>query len=254
MVELQIASDLHIEYKNDDIPDPLDYITPNADILILAGDIGSLYKINQLEGFLIKICQYFKYVIYVPGNQEYYTFNDHNNHPVGMNILTDRLYKIEQNIQNLFILNKSSIMIEDVCITGCTLWSDLKISIPKFIVRIHGISNEIYTQKFNSDLNYINKMIDHCDKNNYKLVVVTHYCPSYTVTNNCKKKDKYISLYTSNLDYLLDTNKIHTWICGHIHTNFDYKHNEVCTRIVGNQKGKPKDKITDYLKNFVIQI
>ena len=65
MVELQIASDLHIEYKNDDIPDPLDYITPNADILILAGDIGSLYKINQLEGFLIKICQYFKYVIYV---------------------------------------------------------------------------------------------------------------------------------------------------------------------------------------------
>ena len=252
MVELQIASDLHIEYKNDDIPDPLDYIIPSAEILILAGDIGSLYKIDQLEGFLVKTCEYFKYVIYVPGNQEYYTFNEYN--PVGMNILLGRIYKIEQNIKNLFILNKSSIMIEDVCITGCTLWSDLKISIPKFIVRIHGISNEIYTQKFNSDLNYINKMIDHCDKNNYKLVVVTHYCPSYTITNNCKKRDKYISLYTSNLDYLLDTSKIHTWICGHIHMNFDYKHNQIGTRIVGNQKGKAKDKITDYLKNFVVQI
>ena len=252
MVELQIASDLHIEYKNDDIPDPLDYITPSAEILILAGDIGSLYKIDQLEGFLVKTCQHFKYVIYVPGNQEYYTFNEYN--PVGMNILLGSLYNIEQNITNLFILNKSSIMIEDVCITGCTLWSDLKISIPKFIVRIHGISNEIYTQKFKSDLNYINKMIEHCDTNNYKLVVVTHYCPSYTITNNCKKRDKYISLYTSDLDYLLDTNKIHTWICGHIHTNFDYKHNQVGTRVVGNQKGKPKDKITDYLKNFVLQI
>ena len=252
MVELQIASDLHIEYKNDDIPNPLDYITPSAEILILAGDIGSLYKIEQLEGFLVRICEYFKYVIYVPGNQEYYTCNDYI--PVAMNLLLSRLYKIEENIENLFILNKSSIMIDNICITGCTLWSDLKISIPKFIVRIHAISNEIYTQKFNSDLNYINKMIDYCDKNNYKLVVVTHYCPSYTTTNNCKKRDKYISLYTSDLDYLLDTNKIHTWICGHIHTNFDYKHNQNGTRVVGNQLGKPKDKIIDYLKNFVRKI
>ena len=70
------------------------------------------------------------------------------------------------------------------------------------------------------------------------------------------KRDKYISLYTSDLDYLLDTNKINTWICGHIHSNFDFIHNQKQngTRIVGNQKGKPKDKITDYLKNFVIKI
>ena len=167
MVDLQIASDLHIEYKNDDIPDPLDYITPSADILILAGDIGSLYKIEQLEGFLVKLCVHFKYVIYVPGNQEYYTFNEYV--PINMNLLLNRLYKIEQNIKNLYVLNKSSIMIENICITGCTLWSDLKITIPKFIVRIHGINNEIYTNKFNSDLKYIKKMIDYCDNNNFKL-------------------------------------------------------------------------------------
>ena len=254
MVEIQIASDLHIEYKNDDIPNPLDYITPTADILILAGDIGSLYKIEQLEGFLLKLSAHFKYIIYVTGNQEYYMFQEYN--PLGMHLLLDRLYKIEQDISNLYILNKSSIMIENVCITGCTLWSDLKINIPKFIVRINGITNEIYTQKFKTELNYIKKMVDHCDKNNYKMVVVTHYCPTYQVTTNCKKRDKYISLYTSDLDYLLDTNKINTWICGHIHSNFDFIHNQKQngTRIVGNQKGKPKDKITDYLKNFVIKI
>jgi len=171
-----------------------------------------------------------------------------------MNMLLSRLYKIEQNIKNLYVLNKSSIMVENICITGCTLWSDLKISIPKFIVRIFGITDELYTQKFKSDVHYLKKMIDHCDKNNYKLVVVTHYCPSYTTTQNCKKRDRYISLYTSDLDYLLDTNKIDTWICGHIHSNFDYKHNQDGTRVVSNQRGKPKDKITDYLKNFVIKI
>jgi len=37
------------------------------------------------------------------------------------------------------------------------------------------------------------------------------------------------------------------------HANFDYI-SENGTRIVGNQKGKLKDKITDYYKDFVIQI
>ena len=45
MMTIQIASDLHIEYKNDLVPDPLNYLIPSADILILAGDIGSFYKI-----------------------------------------------------------------------------------------------------------------------------------------------------------------------------------------------------------------
>ena len=51
-------------------------------------------------------------------------------------------------------------------------------------------------------------MIDHCDKNNYKLVVVTHYCPSYTITNNCKKRKQRIQIrmrfYTTH-----STNKVH---------------------------------------------
>ena len=101
MVQLQIASDLHIEYKNDEIPNPLDYIIPTAEILILAGDIGSLYKIEQLEGFLIKLSGYFKHIIYVPGNQEYYTINENEQTP--MSILLNKLYKIEQHIKNLFI-------------------------------------------------------------------------------------------------------------------------------------------------------
>jgi len=249
MVEIQIASDLHIEYKNDHIPNPLDYITPTADILILAGDIGSLYKIEQLEGFLLKLSPHFKYIIYVPGNQEYYMFQEYK--PLEMHFLLDRLYKIEQDITNLYILNKSSIMIEDVCITGCTLWSDLKINIPKFIVRINGISNEIYTQKFKTELNYIKKMIDHCNNNNLKLMVVTHYCPTYKALGQHHKR--FSSLYVTNLDYLLNQNKIHTWVCGHIHKNFDFV-TEGGTRVVGNQKGKPKDKINDYLKDFIIEV
>lgn len=252
MLNLQIASDLHIEYKNDEIPEPLNYIIPKADILVLAGDIGSFYKIDQLKGFLEKLCKLFKSVIYVPGNQEYYmTKNDNNFLP--MHVLLDRLYAIEQNINNLIILNQSSIIINDICITGCTLWSKPDIPIPKFIVRIHGMNDNIYLKKHNSDLNYIKKISDYCSKNNLKLIVITHYCPTYKVLDEFKLKDKFISLYTSNLDYLLNSNHIHTWICGHIHKNFDFI-SDKGTRVVGNQLGKSKDNITDYSKEFVIKI
>ena len=94
-------------------------------------------------------------------------------------------------------------------------------------------------------------MIEHCNKNNLKLVVITHYCPSYKALGQSYKR--FPSLYVSNLDYLLSVKKVHTWICGHIHKNFNFI-TEGGTRLVGNQKGKPKDKINDYKKDFVIEI
>jgi UDP-2,3-diacylglucosamine pyrophosphatase LpxH len=72
-------------------------------------------------------------------------------------------------------------------------------------------------------------------------------------TENIKKRDRYVSLYFSNLDNLLTKEKVHTWICGHIHQNFDYITNGG-TRLVGNQYGKPRDNIDDYSKEFLVKI
>ena len=256
MLEYQIVSDLHIEYRNNEIPDPLTLITPESDILILAGDIGSLYKINQLQGFLEKLCVYFKTVLYVPGNHEFYMVPDDTYEPLSIEELYSKLTSLENNISNLYILNQSSVIINNICISGCTLWSKPEIKLPKFIVRIFGMNNYIYEKKFNSDLLYIKNMINYCQNNDLKLVVVTHHCPTYEVlkyNNSRKNNDKFISLYVTNLDYLLDSSKIHKWICGHIHKNFDFITNGG-TRIVGNQKGKPRDNINDFSKNYVIKI
>lgn len=250
-MNIQIVSDLHIEYKNDNIPDPLEFIIPSAKILVLAGDIGSLYKIKQLEGFLLKLCPHFEVVIYIPGNHEYYMTQ--NIQPLPMYKLIDRLFEIEKRIPNLYILNQTSVVIANVCFTGCTLWSNAQVNIPKFIVRIHGMNNEIYRKKFESDVKYINNMIEYCHKNDLKLVVMTHYCPTYEIINEYKKKDKFISLYVSELDHLLDKQKISVWCCGHIHRNFDII-SKGGTRVVGNQRGKPRDKIRDFKKDCVIQI
>ena len=248
MTTYQIVSDLHIEYKNDNDLNPLDFITPTADILILAGDIGSLYKFNQLKTFLEKICPHFKTTLYVPGNHEFYHQDGYEHQD--FYFLTNKLFSLEDNINNLYILQQSYITLEDICIVGCTLWSHSKIIIPKYIVRIRDMNTTIYNEKHLSDLEYIKKMIEWSKNNNKKLVVVTHHCPTSKVLNVNTKKDKFKSLYVSDLDSIIKKENIHTWICGHIHQNFDFEIEG--TRIVGNQRGKPKDRITDFSKSFTM--
>lgn len=248
MTTYQIVSDLHIEYKNNENLNPLDFITPSADILILAGDIGSLYKFNQLKSFLSLICPHFKATLYVPGNHEFYLQDNYES--MSFDALTEKLFTLETFVPKLYILQQSSMVLDDVCIIGCTLWSNSLINIPKFIVRIPDMNTYLYNKKHISDLNYIKGMIELCKMKNMKLVVITHHCPTSKVLNFNTKKDKFRSLYVSDLDYMLNKENVHTWICGHIHQNFDFTTQG--TRVVGNQKGKPKDRITDFSKSFVL--
>jgi len=251
----QIVSDLHIEYKNDDNLDPLDFITPKADILILAGDIGSLYKFKQLKTFLEQICPHFKATIYVPGNHEFYLQDGYK--PQSFDNLNVQFHSLQQQVKKLYILQQASIIINNICFVGCTLWSKCLINIPRYIVRIPDMNTLTYLQKHESDVNFLKKMITwnnnmkNSGQNEYKkLVVITHHCPTEKVLSANTKKDKFKSLYVSDLEYLITNESIHTWICGHIHQNFDFRLKG--TRIVGNQKGKPKDKICDFSKEFLI--
>lgn len=248
-MDFQIVSDLHIETEDTD-PDPLKYITPVCDKLILAGDIGTFYKYNQLYKFIEKICKYFKVVIYVLGNHEYYYCKDSEK----MNYfqIKELIIKLKNSITNLYILDKSSLTINDFCIVGCTLWSNLQLNLPKFIVKIHGMTSESYLKHYINNIHYISYMNNYCKEKNLKLIVITHYVPSYNLLCNYKKENKYASLYASNLDDFIRSSNIHTWIYGHCHYNSNkYIGN---TNMVSNQKGKPKDNIQNYSKEFILKI
>lgn len=251
MISLQIASDLHIEYQNDNIPDPLDFITPSADILILAGDIGSFYKFKQLSIFLEKLCTHFKIVLYVPGNHEWYTVP--NQEPLSWNALENRMKKIERCINNLYILDRSSIRIGNICIVGATLWTNPKYQVPPFIVRINGMRTLEYKQRHLKDLEYLIEMSQYCKRKELKLIIVSHHPPTERVLDGAKKRKKFVSLYANNLDSMLSKDNIAVWICGHTHKNFDFQDENEC-RIVSNQKGKDKDQVNDFCKKFTINV
>lgn len=233
----QIMSDLHIE-KDTATPSTSSLIVPSAPVLILAGDIGHFYKYDQLKEFLVDVASKFEVVVYVLGNHEFYREKDIPE--ISMDEIVTQMKALASEIGNMHILNRDSIRIGDVCISGCTLWSQA-INIPPYIVRINGMNLQKYNEMHRKDLQYINGMIKYCQRENLKLVVVTHHCPSYSVV----KKKRFTSLYASNLDILLDSASIHTWICGHNHSNFDFV-TPNGTRLVSNQRGKPNDKINDF--------
>ena len=249
MSKLQIASDLHIEFNNNDIPDPSDYITPVSNILVLAGDIGSVYKYSQLEGFLKLLCPKFVIVLYIPGNQEYYNIEGIP-HKTMSELYCD-IQSISDAIPNLYILDNNKIVIGDVCIAGCTLWSYPLIQIPKYIVRINNINTSRYKNMFKEDLKFVKETIAHCQEKKLRLIMITHHAPTYDVLVSSNKKDRVYSLYASNLDYLLCKENVETWICGHTHRNFDFI-SPNGTRVVSNQKGKPKDRVTDFRMDFTV--
>lgn len=249
MVKLQIMSDLHIETMQGDLL-VTDFITPSAKILVLAGDIGRIHKYEQLSNFLKQLCPLFEVVIYVLGNHEFYRVDGVK--PKTIPELLEDLEKIRKEIPNLYVLNRDSIIIEDVCIAGCTLWTKSVINVPPFIVRVHEMNTVKYNAMNEADVNYIEDMIKYCSQKKLKLVMVTHHCPTFSM-NSTKKNNHYACLYHNNLDRLMSIDKVHTWIFGHIHKNTDHK-TKRGTRLVTNQKGKPKDKVIDFVKNKVILV
>ena len=248
-LQLQIASDLHLEY---DMPDDFkDIINPIAPILILPGDIGNLYKMDDLRKFITWCCDNFVAVIYIPGNHEYYKCFNLAIEPFYK--LNFRLTELQNEFKNLYILRRQCIEINGIYIAGCTLWSYLKKPfLPLFIVRIKGFNKFKYNEEHRKDLKFIKQIILKSKQDNKKLIIVTHHPPLF-IQSSAKINDPYKSLYFTNLEYLLHKNKVDTWICGHIHKNFDFKSN-YGTRIVSNQKGKIKDKITDFSKEFIINV
>lgn len=125
-MKVQIYSDLHIEFYK-----TFPKIEPLCDILILAGDIGSIYH-NQFKPFFDYVSMNWKKIYYILGNHEYYG----SNHCF---YKTQKKYvEYFTNYDNIFLLDREkSILsindeqeygenrdnIDNVVILGTTLWS-----------------------------------------------------------------------------------------------------------------------------------
>ena len=244
----QIASDIHIEKLYPKKSVITDFIVPSASNLILAGDIGSIYQIETFKIFFMSCKEHFENVIFVPGNNEYYS-------RVGFQQKTFK--ELNEDIQNLcndldiILLNNTYIELDKYIIFGSTWWSavpdalNMRINMEK--------DRHINSDDFNH-LHYVarkslNKVIEM--KGDKKLLVVSHYCPTRLGTMNMHhKKDDFVDLvpyyFASSEKYLKGL--VDVWIFGHTHVFRDFLFNGDHTRIISN--ADPRKKF--FKQNFTI--
>lgn len=113
-MKIQLLSDLHLEAHPHFVPQP----TPGADVLVLAGDIGSYQSGSQLADTDFGLARFAHWpvpVIFVPGNHEY-DAQDFDAAHARLRATCERL--------GLVWLERETVVLQGVRFVGTTLWSD----------------------------------------------------------------------------------------------------------------------------------
>jgi hypothetical protein len=265
-MKIQLASDVHLEFGS------ISFDNHGADVLVLSGDIcvaadlialdnkdviDRFNRSSTIHTFFQECCARFKHVIYIMGNHEHY----HGDLATTFNILKERL----GYLVNLHILEKESVIIDDVTFVCGTLWTNMNKEDPMTLAHIRGVMNDYRvindsrepvhykdadgkfhtrTGKFSAMgsvvehkemLAFIKKTVD---KNpTGKFVVVGHHSPSKLSTKPMYEREVIMNgAYSSDLsEFILDHPQIKLWTHGHTHHSFDYMIGS--TRIVCNPRG-----------------
>jgi hypothetical protein len=263
--DFQLVSDLHIEQYYPKSPNPSDLFDKTSNVLIIAGDIGSIYQLKQFSEFIYKCSKLYKYVIFILGNHDYYIPWDEENSTIGLDIsyMKQRVKIVEELISNVIFLDREYIILNGLFISGCTLWSDisgkLEVDSATYLkrVRIHNMTIELYNEMHQVDLKFIKDIVFFCESLGVKLLVITHHCPTFQEVLGTRYgglNNPYKNLYATDCQELLSTSRtpIKSWICGHTHHNFDF-YTDNGIRVLSNQKGK-RYEVTNFNRSKTINL
>jgi predicted phosphohydrolase len=226
------------------------YINPEAEVLVLAGDI-----INAVDIQIAELKEWVTSlpipVVYVTGNHEYYGSN-----------IDKANKKIEEAFKdtNVHFLNNDWVIIDNVVFVGGTLWTKLTdpwaqmvhkdwsdfFRIEKFTISQWQILNDKCTKSIENVL----KLDQFKD---LKKVVVTHHTPSYKSCPSNFVGDHYNPFFHNSLEELMLDYSPNLWVHGHTHDSFNYEIGG--TRVVCNPYGYfPKMVNHDYKRGLILEI
>lgn len=253
-MKLHILSDLHLSVAGLEVPDT------DADVIILAGDIA------RPAAAVAWARQFFKPVLYVPGNHEFY----------GSSLAaTPEVLKQLCEGSNIQVLDNDAVMIDGVRFLGSTLWTDFQLfgegpqrdaaitkaqSFMRDFSRIHmnEASDALFTpaasaQQFTHDARWLEDQL--AEPFAGKTVVITHHAPSRNSIHPRFADSPINACFVSDAEHLMDGTRAVLWIHGHTHDSFDYVLNG--TRVVCNPRGYAKEGLNEnpqFDPAFVVEI
>jgi len=211
-MKIAYCSDLHLEFPVAYQSLILNTTLPEADILILAGDIVSWEYIEAANEFLETVNQKYNQVIWIPGNHEYWgsSIDKCSEHI--------KRYIKERNWNNIFFAECGVIKHQETTFVCATLWTDFNNLDPLTFYSASNVMNDYQEIGGENDGRlYPNDILEiHCKHKQYisnfigsdNVIVVTHHSPYGYSPNGC---------YHSNLsDLILDLSP-KLWIHGHTH-------------------------------------
>jgi Calcineurin-like phosphoesterase len=254
-VNIQLLSDLHLESNPHFMPQP----TPGADVLVLAGDIGSyqngsaLTRLGIADFGLQRFANWPVPVIFVPGNHEYDALE-----------FADAHQRLRETCARLGLvwLEQEVVVIGGVRFVGCTLWTDFDA-----LTSARAVSSEVTLAQQLAAREKAFRAADFALKKNHtlvdgkpmlaeavrqlglgsqtwlrhalaepfdgKTVVVTHFAPSLLSADPRFGLTPGTAGFCNALDGVLPLANL--WLHGHLHCPSDYKTGGC--RVVANPLG-----------------
>ena len=229
-MKIQIASDLHFEMWERDLPDPVDQFTPDEtrDLLILAGDITNGRTDYGLP--FIKRELNISSVIFVPGNHEYY---------YGSKQAVDNWWRAFTKYHpGFYYLNDDTVEIGGLTFYGACWCSDFW-GDPGHYHYTRMIADFTLTKGWDTSLHVaeFKRVTDSMAGLAGKVdVVITHFPPTLEALDRRLYEGSPLNPYFINdCEWLVEYLKPKLWVSGHTHSPFDYRVGD--TRVVGNPRG-----------------
>lgn len=234
---LHYMSDLHLEFtQNQEYLEDIDGAT-SGDILLLAGDIT--YLKDSFCGFaawyLRNMSRRYRQVLIVPGNHEYYAYDDIRKYGDSW---TKQLYP------NVGYHQNKVVRIDNTDFILSTLWSKISAEDEETVWcglndfrRIGYNGDNLRPKEYNEEhdrcLQFIREAVAQSDAEH--IVVVTHHAPSLHTVAPEHQTSPLRTAFATDLDDFIKDSRIDYWVYGHSHTNIDCQVGQ--TKIVCNQLG-----------------
>jgi len=215
---LQYCSDLHLEFRENKQLLNRYPLQPEAEILILAGDIVPFIEMDKHKDFFNYLSDSFRLTYWLPGNHEYYCSD-----------ASERSGFVKEKIrENVILVNNIAIQQDDVRLIFSTLWSrispvnewQIQRSINDFqLIKFNGhfFSASNFNQMHSDSLRFIENELS--QNNVGQTVVVTHYVPTLLNYPSHYKGSMLNDALVVELFPLIESSNINYWIYGHHHRN-----------------------------------
>lgn len=215
---VQFASDLHLEFPENEMFLRNNPIQPIGDVLILAGDIVPFAIMNRYDDFFKSLSERFEQVYWIPGNHEFYHY-DVSHKPFYLN---------ETIKENIHLVNNHTVEFDNERFIFSTLWSDIsernkaEISMRLNDFRLINQRNKRFTA---DDYNVLHQQSlqflenELCRITDKKTVVVTHHVPTLENYPAQYAGDALNDAFATELKTLILQTQPKCWIYGHSHRN-----------------------------------